>query len=325
MISSRQRERDPSWCACFLLLRPFLWCGRRASSSSDLDAGWRIVFRMRCGDDFLLPVLCLATTPPPLRRDGGSGGGGVRLVLATDTGVCLAEAREPATMASDSESIGSWDDPVGVRRMGRDAVDGCADKNWVGRSLGVEAVDAGGSMVRMESVSSRVGVEDAETKLSFDDLESPVAGLASSSPTSALGFDSSCPSLLTMCGRLWVPGGFDADGGGSLDPPTVPRPGFDVGGFGLAFLVGAPLNSSWKFDGVVTSNRGGISGLLGFGDTISVWALLAIDGGGGGVTALSVMIALGFFPGLGFDLGLSRPAGGFASSKEDLGSGSFLG
>lgn len=66
-----------------------------------------------------------------------------------------------------------------VRRIGSDAVEGLADSILTGCSLGVEAVDAGGSGVRIESVSSRVGVEEAETKLSLDDLEAAVEGLPS--------------------------------------------------------------------------------------------------------------------------------------------------
>lgn len=75
---------------------------------------------------------------------------------------------------------------------------------------------------------------------------------------------------------------------------------------------------------MVTSNLGGTSGFLGLGDTISVLALLTVRGGG--VTALSVMIALGFLPGLGFALGFSLVAReassssvGLASDEEALG------
>lgn len=58
-------------------------------------------------------------------------------------------------------------------------------------------------MVRIESVSFRVGAEDAETKLSFDDLESAVEGLMFGSSSIIVFFDSSCPSLLATSDRLW--------------------------------------------------------------------------------------------------------------------------
>lgn len=141
----------------------------------------------------------------------------------------------------------------------------------------------GGSKVRIESVSSRVGVEEAETKLSFDDLESAVDGLASRSSSGVVILDSCCPSLLAMNDRFRVSGIFDAEGNrperslpflgafgrgllefidvsvdssddfcsvfGStvlleVDRAAVPRPGFNAGGLGLAFFVGTSLNSS---------------------------------------------------------------------------------
>lgn len=85
-----------------------------------------------------------------------------------------------------------------------------------------------------------------------------------------------------------------------------------------------PLNSVWKLEGVVTSNLGGSSGFLGFGETISVLASLTMSGGG--VTALCMMIVLGFLPGLGLGLGFSLLMGkrslsfaGLTSDRGELG------
>ena len=121
-----------------------------------------------------------------MRRDGGTGGGD--LVPVTGTGVCLADAREPAIMASESEPIGSWDEPVLFRLIGKAGVTGRAEAERGGRAFGVSVRDAGS---KTGGDSARVGVEDADTKVSLDDIESPVSGLPSALPWAEVGLDES--------------------------------------------------------------------------------------------------------------------------------------
>lgn len=112
--------------------------------------------------------------------------------------MCLADAREPAMMASDMESRVSWEVPVAVRRMGRDRLAAWNDAGREGPTLGASEREAGS---KTGGDSARVGVEDAETKLSLEDVDPAVEGLASAVSSVDVVFDESCPSVPVLATR----------------------------------------------------------------------------------------------------------------------------